>query len=187
MLANMQVNNIDAIKARRARLGYVVTNPLVPRDLVRPKPAKSVPPVPPAPPVPIAIMAVPDFTIAVPAPCVAKPKSRLKFKPRLIKLNHPRIDDIIIAVAYEFVVTPEQILSVSRVNEIVVPRHVVSYIAREMTPYSFPAIGRMMGGRDHTTILNSWKKIHARISKDKDMQKRVERIKKILRKGLGLK
>ena len=33
------------------------------------------------------------------------------------------------------------------------------YLCRELTDFSLPAIGRLFGGRDHTTVMHANKKI----------------------------
>jgi hypothetical protein len=43
--------------------------------------------------------------------------------------------------------------------ELVRARHIFSYAARHLTDRSFPAIGRYLGNRDHTTILHGIKKV----------------------------
>jgi chromosomal replication initiator protein len=35
------------------------------------------------------------------------------------------------------------------------------YVFRQMTDYSYPAIGREFGGRDHTTVIHAERKIAA--------------------------
>jgi chromosomal replication initiation ATPase DnaA len=46
------------------------------------------------------------------------------------------------------------ILSQQRAGRIIRPRHVVMYLATELTGLSLVQIGKRMGGRDHTTIIN---------------------------------
>ncbi len=53
-----------------------------------------------------------------------------------------------------FRVTPSELRSGRRHKEIVFARQFVMYWATRLTPLSLPAIGRLMGGRDHTTCLS---------------------------------
>ena len=47
-------------------------------------------------------------------------------------------------------------------NKLVVRwRHILMYLAHRFTGYSFPQIGRMLGNRDHTTILHGVQKLTA--------------------------
>jgi len=50
-------------------------------------------------------------------------------------------------------------VSSSRHSSSVLPRQIIAYLARELTLHSLPAIGRHIGGRDHTTVLYSARKI----------------------------
>jgi chromosomal replication initiation ATPase DnaA len=53
-----------------------------------------------------------------------------------------------------FHVKPSQIRSNRRHREIVFARQFVMYWAVRLTKLSLPQIGRLMGGRDHTTVLH---------------------------------
>jgi chromosomal replication initiation ATPase DnaA len=51
------------------------------------------------------------------------------------------------------------ILGKRREKSVCLARHIVCYLATKITSRSTPFIGRMMGGRDHTTILHGVRKI----------------------------
>jgi Bacterial dnaA protein helix-turn-helix len=63
-----------------------------------------------------------------------------------------------------------------REDWIVKPRQIAAYLARELTPFSFPEIGRRMGGRDHTTVLYSWRKVAQRIKEDPEFASLIDMI-----------
>jgi len=65
------------------------------------------------------------------------------------------IDKIKNAVAHFFNLNPSDLESKSRKKEIVVPRQLAMYIAKELTNSTLEAIGRHFGNRDHTTVLHS--------------------------------
>ncbi len=46
-----------------------------------------------------------------------------------------------------------------RTSNIALPRQIAMYLAKELTQKSLPEIGKMFGGRDHTTVLYAVKKI----------------------------
>ena len=48
-----------------------------------------------------------------------------------------------------------------RDREIVWPRQVAMYLMREETSASLLQIGTELGGRDHTTIIHGWEKVHS--------------------------
>lgn len=70
-----------------------------------------------------------------------------------------RIDDILRVTARHFNVSRADIVSQRRTANIVMPRQIVMYLAKSLTPLSLPEIGRRMGGRDHTTVLHAVRKI----------------------------
>jgi chromosomal replication initiation ATPase DnaA len=59
-------------------------------------------------------------------------------------------------------VTWEDLISVRRTRVFIKPRHMAMTAVHEQRPdLSFPAIGRIFGGRDHTTILHAVRKTQA--------------------------
>ena len=66
---------------------------------------------------------------------------------------------IIDAVAEHFHIKPEDIISHKRSADIAFPRHIAMYLCRQMTQTPLEAIGKALGGRDHSTILYSSEKI----------------------------
>lgn len=64
--------------------------------------------------------------------------------------QYARIERRLCAV---FHVTPNEIRSHRRSKEIMLARQAVMYWAVRLTGYSYPKIGRIMGGRDHTSIM----------------------------------
>ncbi len=83
---------------------------------------------------------------------------------------------IISATADNFNLTPEDLLSKKRTQEIAFTRQVAMYLCRMMTDLSLPKIGEEFGGRDHTTVLHAFKKIDLLISSNNDIKNRVELI-----------
>lgn len=56
-------------------------------------------------------------------------------------------------------VSRADICSARRTHEVVKPRQIAMYIAKVLTLKSLPEIGRMFGGRDHTTVLHAFRKM----------------------------
>jgi hypothetical protein len=95
--------------------------------------------------------------------------------PRLI-MN--RIEAIQRAVLVEFPsVTMYDLKSVRRKKTMVRARQIAVYLAKTLTARSLPEIGKRFGGRDHTTILHSVRKIEAMIERDLELAAKIERIK----------
>lgn len=82
------------------------------------------------------------------------------------ELKKTRMDDIMRMVATHYNVTRGDIISQRRQANVVLPRHMVAYLARMLTPRSLPEIGRRMGGRDHTTTLNSVRRVEMLMARD---------------------
>lgn len=72
-----------------------------------------------------------------------------------------RVPRILAVVARRHGMTVTDLTSARRGPRLVVPRQIAAWLARTLTGRSLPEIGRHMGGRDHTTILHSVRKIDA--------------------------
>jgi len=83
-------------------------------------------------------------------------------------------DDIVETLSEYFGHNKEDIIRHSRRKEIVDVRDLVVYLLREYGEMSYPAIGRLLGGRDHTTIIHSYKKTKERIAKNPDSATKLE-------------
>ena len=66
---------------------------------------------------------------------------------------------ILDAVARHFGVSVEALRGKARHKEIVTPRHLAMYLLREDARLSYPQIGTLLGGRDHTSVLHAYEKI----------------------------
>jgi len=75
------------------------------------------------------------------------------------------------------------IRSQRRTKVVVRARQVAMYLAKTLTGQSLPEIGRRFGGRDHTTVLHSVRKIERLISVEPELAAQVERIKAIIPEG----
>src|SRR5262249_27709520 len=58
-----------------------------------------------------------------------------------------------------FQVEPDQLQSRRRYRNVVLPRQVGMYLARQLTPLSLEQIGEYFGGRDHSTVLHACRKV----------------------------
>jgi chromosomal replication initiator protein len=84
------------------------------------------------------------------------------------------IDSIIRAVATHFNLQPIQVRQKSNRQDIAFPRQIAMYIAKELTQASLPEIGRAFGGKHHTTVLHSIRKIEELKQKDADFNRLVQ-------------
>ncbi len=66
---------------------------------------------------------------------------------------------ILEATASTFGFTIDDLCSASRRRPLVIARQIGMYVFRELTDFSYPAIAREFGGRDHTTVMHAVDKI----------------------------
>jgi chromosomal replication initiator protein len=81
------------------------------------------------------------------------------------------IDSIQKAVAERFSIKPATLREKSNRKEIVLPRQVAMFLVKELTQASLPEIGRAFGGKHHTTVIHSIKKIDGQRGGDPDLNK----------------
>ncbi len=85
---------------------------------------------------------------------------------------------IIEVVSEHFNITVDQMASKNRSSSVVRPRQIAMYLCNTMTDSSLQAIGLLLGGRDHSTIIHGANKIEEEIDKDENTRNLVETIKK---------
>lgn len=81
---------------------------------------------------------------------------------------------IINVVAEHFGVRPEDITSKKRNSEYVLPRHVVMYLCRRLTDTSLISVAKILGKKDHTTVINGVEKIAAEIERDEELRNKID-------------
>ncbi len=80
----------------------------------------------------------------------------------------PRTDEEMLTEIAGFTgFTVEAIKGKSRQRPLVSARQIAMYIFRDMTELSYPAIGRLFGGRDHTTVIHAFDKTQRLMREDK--------------------
>ncbi len=55
------------------------------------------------------------------------------------------------------------------------------YILREDFQVSYPAIGKKLGGRDHTTVIHSCEKVKLEIKSDPELEEEITQIRMLLK------
>jgi chromosomal replication initiation ATPase DnaA len=101
--------------------------------------------------------------------------------PKPIRPQELKIDNIQRVVARQYNVSRTALLSSRRTAEVVLPRQIAMYLAKTLTMRSLPEIGRRFGGRDHTTVLHSVRRIETLVSKDTALSENVEVLKQLCR------
>lgn len=88
-------------------------------------------------------------------------------------------DTILKATATHFDVKIQDLKSSKRARAIALPRQVAMYLCRKLTSASYPEIGRALGGRDHTTAINAFKRVSERLA-EPELRRHVEQIEQLL-------
>lgn len=150
-MTNLAMQFHQARKARLQRFAEAAIRLHMPRELPKPTP------------------------IATPSEA---PRTRREYSPRIgeAPVVRPIIWRIKIAVANEFGITVSELISKVRIADLCLPRYVAMGLMLDLTQMSLPAIGRQMGGRDHTTVINGRNRLAAHL-RSEAFRNRYEQIK----------
>ena len=102
------------------------------------------------------ILAATTIALEEPQPLEVKDENALPYA------SANKIKMIAKYVAATYGITPDDIYSARRTLKLVEARHIVAYVARNATLYSYPQIGRCLN-RDHSTIIHSCQRIEDRV------------------------
>jgi chromosomal replication initiator protein len=80
------------------------------------------------------------------------------------------------AVAEQFGMRVAELKQKNNSRQIVVPRQIAMYLAKQLTEASLPEIGRQFGGKHHTTVMHSISKIDEQRRNDKDLNRTVNKL-----------
>jgi chromosomal replication initiator protein len=86
-------------------------------------------------------------------------------------LSPERIQDM---VARRWRVKPEALASKRRTKDLMVPRQVAMYLIKETLGTSLVQIGEIFGGRDHSTVIHSIRKVQEEMARDPEFRKKVD-------------
>lgn len=87
-----------------------------------------------------------------PMPIRVKPQVRFLF-------GQPCMEDIRALVAWFYKKDPEDLISERQTWDVTRPRQVAMYLCRRLTRHSMARIGKLFGGRDHTTINSGFHRV----------------------------
>lgn len=90
------------------------------------------------------------------------------------------LKQIVALVARYFSLTQAALRSQARRKSLVYARGITVYLARMLTDLSYAQIGQALGGRDHTTVMNSQQNIEKLVAKDPETQQNIEELRRIL-------
>ena len=100
-----------------------------------------------------------------------------------IKLKSKTItfEGIIKVIADHYNVKQDELFNKKRTQNIAFPRQVAMYLCRELADLSYPRIGELFGGRDHTTVIHAYEKISNFKNSNLAFQNELQEIIEILR------
>ncbi len=86
------------------------------------------------------------------------------------------IETIQRTVAEQFGMRVAELKQKNNSRQIVVPRQIAMYLAKQLTEASLPEIGRQFGGKHHTTVMHSINKIDEQRRADKDLNRTLNKL-----------
>ena len=100
-----------------------------------------------------------------------------------VKLKSKTItfEGIIKVIADHYNVKQDELFNKKRTQNIAFPRQVAMYLCRELADLSYPRIGELFGGRDHTTVIHAYEKISKCKNSSLTFQNELQEIIEILR------
>ncbi len=91
--------------------------------------------------------------------------------------------EIVQGVCAYYNIDIERIRGKQREREVVWPRQVTMYLMRQETSASLLQIGAELGGRDHTTIMHGWEKVHTEMTNNDRVRHEVAAVLESLQRG----
>ena len=105
-------------------------------------------------------------------------------------LNDMKIDTVTRVITFETIVKTvaeyykikvEDLSNKKRTQSIAYPRQVAMFLCRELADLSYPKIGDLFGGRDHTTVIHAFEKISGSVKTDPKVKEDINRITEIIK------
>jgi chromosomal replication initiator protein len=93
----------------------------------------------------------------------------------------PRL--ILESTATSFGFSVEELCGTSRRRPLVTARQIGMYVFRELTDFSYPAIAREFGGRDHTTVIHAVEKVSALMKERRQIYDQVTELLHMIKTG----
>ena len=88
-------------------------------------------------------------------------------------------------VAEYFDVDLDRLIGPTRIRQVVIARQISMFLLKEHTDKSLKAIGKMFGGRDHTTVIYSIKAVNNALQTDETIKQALEELEQKIRMGRG--
>jgi chromosomal replication initiator protein len=95
------------------------------------------------------------------------------------------VEEIQQRVATSFGISRAELVGSTRAATPLRARQVAIFLTRELTDLSLPQIGRLYGGRDHSTVLNSLRRVEAGVAEDPALSDRVSELRSAIHSPAG--
>ena len=93
------------------------------------------------------------------------------------------VEEIQRQVAAAFGISRAELVGSTRAAVPLRARQVAMLLTRELTDLSLPQIGRLYGGRDHSTVLNSLRRVESNLADDPQLAARVSQLRDAIHSG----
>ena len=87
-----------------------------------------------------------------------------------------KIDQVIQLVSENYNISPEDLKSKKKTNNIAIPRQIAMYICRIYLEENLTKIGIEFGGKNHTTVMHAVDKIKNEILKDEALNNEIQKL-----------
>ncbi|MBQ8417850.1 MAG: chromosomal replication initiator protein DnaA [Phascolarctobacterium sp.] len=99
----------------------------------------------------------------------------------IVQVKQITFNSITQAVADHYHIKVDELFNKKRTQNIAFPRQIAMYLCRELADMSYPRIGELFGGRDHTTVIHAYEKISNKSKTDGKLQNDLNTLREILK------
>ena len=99
----------------------------------------------------------------------------------VVQVKQITFESITQAVAEHYHIKVDELFNKKRTQNIAYPRQIAMYLCRELADMSYPRIGELFGGRDHTTVIHAYEKIINKSKIDSKLQNDLNALKDLLK------
>jgi chromosomal replication initiator protein len=100
-----------------------------------------------------------------------------------IRQSNMSIEQVQRVVAEFFHLSHIDLKGKKKTKNIVFPRQIAMYLARDLTGYSLTEIGEAFGGRDHSTVIHSCEKIDDQLRTDPNLEPTLQNLQRLIRES----
>jgi chromosomal replication initiator protein len=91
------------------------------------------------------------------------------------------VEKVQLALCRAYGISMHEMTGPNRSRRFSVPRQLAMYLAREMTPSSFPELARKFGGRDHSSVIHAYRKVQKDMARDLKLQNQIKYLTKLIK------